>query len=363
MLESLRVSYSSDFDEYERGVLDNVGLPYGSAQEIRYARSFLERLRVNHGILRNRYWILPVDNPHVDEVQVGRCLPSSDFCGRWITDMVCKNVERHKGVMLGGVDCTDKMVIRHMHMWCHKSSCSICFYRGWAQREARAIAGRVEEGERRGFGEPEHVSVSVPEKDQDLPEPVLRKRCADVAFDRGVVGFCMIYHACRIDRKNKRLKRAVHYHLVGFIKGGFDRCRNCVHDRGDCASCSGFKGREVRGYAKDGYIVKVHGRRKTIEGTSKYQLGHATTRVGVKRSQVVTWWGCLSYRKYKSSSLPVEDKCPACSGEMTRSVHVGKGRVVKDVGSPEYLSVFVLPEFDEDGNPNYIDLVGFDRNG
>ena len=48
---------------------------------------------------------------------------------------------------------------------------------------------------------------------------------------------------------------------------------------------------------------------------------------------------------------------------MTRSVHVGKGRVVKDVGSPEYLSVFVLPEFDEDGNPNYIDLVGFDRNG
>jgi hypothetical protein len=147
MLESPKVPFSAAlFDEYERGVLDDVGLPYGSAQEVRYARSFLERLRVNHGILKNRYWILPVDNPHVDEVQVGRGSPSSDFCGRWVTDMTCKNVEGHKGVMLGDVDCTGKIVVGHKHLWCHKSSCSICFYRGWASRESRSIAGRVEGG-------------------------------------------------------------------------------------------------------------------------------------------------------------------------------------------------------------------------
>jgi hypothetical protein len=364
MLESPKVPFSAAlFDEYERGVLDDVGLPYGSAQEVRYARSFLERLRVNHGILKNRYWILPVDNPHVDEVQVGRGSPSSDFCGRWVNDMTCKNVEGHKGVMLGDVDCTGKIVVGHKHLWCHKSSCSICFYRGWASRESRSIAGRVEGGERRGLGKPEHVTVSVPEADRDLPEPVLRERCAAAAFDRGMGGFCMIPHAVRIDRRNKRLKRSPHYHLIGFIKGGFDRCRDCVHNRGDCASCDGFKGREVRGYAKDGHLVKVFESRKTIVGTAKYQLGHATARVGIKRSPLVTWWGSMACRKYKSSSVPVEDTCPACGEEMTRSIHVGKDRIVRDVGNPEYVSVFVLPEFDENGDPNYVDVVSCRESG
>jgi hypothetical protein len=65
--------------------------------------------------------------------------------------------------------------------------------------------------------------------------------------------------------------------------------RKCVHTREDCASCVGFKGREVRGFAKDGYLVKVHGKRETVFGTAYYQLNHATIRYGIRRFHVVTW--------------------------------------------------------------------------
>jgi hypothetical protein len=366
MLESPKIPSSADlFSVDELRILNEVGLPFSSAQEVRYARSLLERSRVNHDIVKNRYWILPADpvKGHEDEVQVGRGAKTSDFCGRWVSSSVCKNIEGHKDKTLAGVDCTDKIVVRHRHLWCHKSSCRVCFYRGWASREAKSIAGRVEEGERRGLGVPEHISVSVSEADSDLSMLVLRKKAAAALFDRGVSGFCLIPHARRIDRKNMKLKRSVHLHAIGFIEGGFDRCRECVHSRGDCASCDGFKGREVRGYARDGYIVKVHDRRKTIEGTAKYQLGHATTRLGIKRYAIVTWWGTMANRKYKGHALPVEDNCSVCGSEMVRSIHVGKSHVVKDVGSPDYRGVFVLPEFDADGEPNYIEVVGVGRNG
>lgn len=366
MLESPKVPSSPDlFSAYELGVLDLVGLPYSSYDEVKYARSFLKRLAVNHDTLKNRYWILSADsvNGHEDEVQVGRGVVTSDHCGRWFGSSVCRNIEGHKDKMLGGVDCTGKTIVRHKHMWCHRSSCPICFYRGWASREAKAIAGRVEEGVRRGLGVPEHTSVSVSAADCHLSMLALRQKVASVLFDRGCTGFCLIPHARRIDRRNKRLKRSVHFHAISFIEGGFDRCRECVHDRDDCASCDGFKGKEVRGYAKDGYIVKVHDRRKTIEGTALYQLGHSTTRLGIKKYTIVTWWGTMANRKYKGRPLPVEDNCPVCSGEMVRSIHVGKGHIVKDVGSPDYRAVFVLPEFDADGEPNYVDFVGVDRNG
>lgn len=361
---SARVSsYVDLFSVDELAILREVGIPYGSASEVRYARSLLQRVKVNHGILKNRYFVLPFDNPHFDEVQVGRGVVSSEFCGRWVSDVVCRNVEGHKGVMLGDVDCSGNIVVRHKHLWCHRSSCPICFYNGWAGRAARSIAGRIAEGVRLGFGKPEHVTVSVPVVDRDLPEFVLRKRCAVAAFDRGMSGFAMIFHAPRIDRVNKRLVRMPHYHLVGFIKGGFDRCRDCVHERGDCTFCDGFKGREARGFKRDGYLVKVHAVRKTIEGTAKYQLGHCTSRVGLKRSSAVTYWGLMACPKYKSSSVPVDDSCPVCKGEMTKAVRVGKCHVSRNLRDADYASVVVLPEFDEYGDANYVDVVEVGRNG
>ena len=88
------------------------------------------------------------------------------------------------------------------------------------------------------------------------------------------------------------------------------------------------------------------------------QLNHATIRVGIKRFQSVTWFGSCSYRKFKSERVKCENLCPACDGEMVKSYHVGKRRIVKDIGSADYVPLFVDDEFDVSGEPNYVDVVG-----
>jgi hypothetical protein len=173
---------------------------------------------------------------------------------------------------------------------------------------------------------------------------------------RGVIGGCMIFHGFRIDRKRNVLVWKPHYHSLGFIKGGFDVCRSCVHDLRDCRECSGFKGREVREYEKDRYIVKVLAERKTVFGTAWYQLNHATVRVGLKRFHVVTWFGVCGNRKFKSAKLETEDVCPACNEQMVKCAYWGKRHIARNVGDADYKAWFVDDEFDENGEPNYVEI-------
>jgi hypothetical protein len=326
-----------------------------------YKRKLGRRVSLNRAILKNPYWFLPVDDKgHQDFMPVGRGAKSSHLCGQWRSLVVCKNKEGHKGKFLNGVDCSGKVVVRHKHWWCHKATCPICFARGWSVRQARSVDSRVETGVKRGFGKVEHCMVSVAVAHRGLPEFVMRKRCRDALKDRGVVGGGMIFHGFRVDRERNCLVWSPHYHVLGFIEGGFDRCRDCVHVREDCAVCDGFKGRETRGYAKDKYLVKVLPERKTVFGTAWYQLNHATIRVGLKRFHAVTWYGCCSNRMYSSAKFisKAEDVCPVCSGEMVKCFHAGKRFIVKNVGHVGYEACFVDDEFDEDGEANYPEVYG-----
>jgi len=294
-----------------------------------FNRYVAERVRLNRAILKNPYWFLPVDDKgHEVFMPVGRGVKSSDLCGKHVSFVVCKNVEGHKGVVVNGVDCSGKVVVRHKHWWCHKPTCPVCFNRGWSVRQARS----VERGVDLGFGKIEHVVVSVPSEDYSLREKVLRKKCRDALFDRGVVGGCMIFHGYRVDRERGCLVWSHHYHVLGFIEGGFDRCRDCVHERGDCRSCDGFKGREVRGYARDGYLVKVLAERKTVFGTAWYQLNHSTIRTNVKRPHACTWFGVCSYRKLKVTVEYKKSVCPICQHELVEHLYCGR--------KPDVLAVF-----------------------
>jgi hypothetical protein len=204
----------------------------------------------------------------------------------------------------------------------------------------------------------EHVVVSVSEADRDLNEFVLRKKCRDVLLGCGVYGGCMIFHGFRIDRERECLKWSPHYHCLGFIEGGYGSCRHCKG--GDCYACDGVEGKCYRVYRDNGYIVRVLEERKTVFGSAWYQLNHATVRVGLKRFHVITWFGVCGYNNLKRERVKVETEipCPACSSEMVRSVHVGKRRIVKDLGDAAYKSVFADEEFDESGKPNYVDVEG-----
>lgn len=107
--------------------------------------SFRERLRLNKGIVKNRYWVLPVDDVgHENYVPVGRGLKRSEHCGQWMSFSVCRNKEGHKGVFVNGVDVTGKVVVRHNHMFCTDPHCVVCFINGWSMRGARNINSRIE---------------------------------------------------------------------------------------------------------------------------------------------------------------------------------------------------------------------------
>ena len=321
-----------------------------------FARSLFQRVALNRAILGNKYWILPVDDKgHENFVPPGRGVKSSDFCGRPVSLVVCKNVEGHKGVIVKGIDCTGKVVVRHKHLWCHSPNCPICFIRGWALRGAKAITARLAEGERRGLGTPEHLTVSPKPADRDLPESVLRKKCRKALLDRGVEGGSMLFHGYRINRVRGVLEWSPHYHCLCPVPAR-DKCRDCK--KTGFRGCGGFVDRNYRCGEVDGYLVKVHDKRKTVLGTSFYLMHHATIRVGIRRFHIVTYFGSMSNRHFRSVVPPCEDVCPACDEEMARSSYVGKRRIVKDIGSPDYAALFVDDEFDESGEPNYVEVGG-----
>jgi len=149
-----------------------------------------------------------------------------------------------------------------------------------------------------------------------------------------------------------------HYHVLGFVVGGYARCRECERKWNCLKGCGDFDDRAWQGYEMDGYYVKVFAERKTVFGTAHYQLNHATVRLGVRRFHVVTWFGSCGNRKFKSADVDAEVLCPACQSEMVKSVYMGKCHIVKNVGHVDYVSWFVFDEFDENGEPNFIDVVG-----
>jgi hypothetical protein len=175
---------------------------------------------------------------------------------------------------------------------------------------------------------------------------------------RGVLGGAMIFHGFRIDKVRKVLVWSPHFHSLSFISGGFDVCRECVHERGDCRSCNAFKGREVREYAKDGYLVTVQAKRKTVFGTAWYQLNHATVRMGLKRFHVVTYFGVCGCSKLKGKKLKPDVVCPACGSDMPRRVPLGFVDFSKDVGDPNYRKVFPCDRLRSDGSPMFADACG-----
>jgi len=321
-------------------------------------KGYSRRLKLNSAIVKNKYWVLPVDDVgHENYEPVGRGLPSSPSCGQHRGIVVCKNIEGHKGVSVGGRDCTGKVVVRHKHMWCHKSSCPVCFIRGWSVRGARNITGRVDEGVRRDFGVVEHVMVSVAVADRGLPEEVLRKKARSALKARGIFGGCMIFHGYRMDRNRGVLVWSPHYHCLGFVLDGYSRCRNCPRKSNCDPNCDGFDSRAWKLFNEDGYYVKVFAERETVFGTAFYQLNHATIRLGVRRFHAVTWFGACGNRKYSAPKVLSVDVCPACEEEMVRSVYVGKRPFVKSVAHPDYESVSLRDEFGEDGEPNFVDYV------
>lgn len=260
---------------------------------------------------------------------------TSSTCGKWMRSFGCLHVEDH-GVSFdsrgGLVDHVGKVYVRPVRMSCNKPSCPVCFNR-WRMREAKRVEGRLLEASKR-FGLVEHIVVSPPVSELKCSFSDLRRRAENIAHSRGVIGGSMIYHENRWSRLSRAWYYSPHFHSLGFVGGGYG-CRKCkkfsVRSMDVCRGCCGFEGLTRRLNVKDGWIVKVLDKRNklfgsdkpNVYGTAKYELGHASYRVGAKRCNVVSWWGVVGYRKMKYVPVKEHCLCPDCRRELVELDYVG----------------------------------------
>ena len=174
--------------------------------------------------------------------------------------------------------------------------------------------------------------------------------------NRGVIGGSVIFHGFRYANREEANRKGVafgwrwspHFHILGFVGGeGYGRCRTCKG--GDCYACKGFEGITRRENKKDGWVVKVLDKRKTVGGTCWYQLNHSSVRRGTKKSHATTWFGACSYRKLKlinGKGIGIHHKCPICASELVRIRYLGTFSELLLPRRGEMVSMFA-----EDGEP------------
>jgi len=254
---------------------------------------------------------------------VGNGEIGSGYCGKFACLKGCLRVDLHNLVTLDGVNYAGKVFVRRVRFSCGKPSCPICFKGGWAIREAENVKHRLVEASKL-FGKIEHLVCSVPVKDYGLDLGVLRRKVIKMLKEIGVVGGALIFHGFRYNYR-KSWYWGPHFHVLGFILGGYSRCRHCKG--ADCYACDGFDGKAYKLYRENGYIVKVFDERITIFGTAWYQLNHSSYKAGVKRFHIATWFGVCSYRKLKVKREYRKEICPICQHDLVRIRYFGSKRL------------------------------------
>jgi hypothetical protein len=302
--------------------------------------------------------------------RVGNREKTNSYCGMFKGFYGCLHEELHH-VKYDGVDYQGKIFVKKVFHSCDKPTCKICFKHGWAVREASNMTSRFAQFSKK-YGQVEHIINSVPSSDYNLTFPELNAKCVTVLKDRGIIGGAIVFHAERYrsprEAEAKGLPKgwtfSPHYHVMGFIKGGYSRCRNCYKNTEDCLKCSGFKGRQRRAFLKEGgrfgvgggssgYIVDVKDERKSVHGSCWYELHHCSIINGQKKFQPVRWFGvCAKNKERLKKEDRIKDVCPICGHELVE---------LKYVGNDDPLAEYWVKEFfddlcDEHGNVKWIEM-------
>lgn len=300
---------------------------------------------------------------------VGHGSVTSENCGTYRGRYGCLNTKGHElALQLEGKKWRGQIYQHAVFYSCHKPSCPKCF-RSWMVREAKAIEFRLLEAERY-YGKTEHIVASVPPERYGLSFLATRALTQKALVRRGVIGGCMIYHAFRENKSTGYWFFSPHWHVLGFVKGGY-KCRSCVKQI--CSVCHGFEAHTRECFEQDGYIVKVAvdnegrgaaGVRRSVLDTAKYQLSHASVRTDCKRPQVVTWFGVCSYRKLRVKYEPKKAACPICGGKLVRLRYSGNKCFCIDRNSVDFVFESV-EDLEEDGVEVWeeVPVCGYGRSG
>ena len=298
---------------------------------------------------------------------VGRGEVTNLRCGKFRYLKACLNVDLHHNSLVGNFE--GKAYVKVVHTWCHNPRCPVCFKRGYAVREARSAAERIEELAKHHDSLAEHIIYSVSLNDYALSLEKLRAKARKDLIAVGVTGGALIFHGFRFaNHKTARIKGisygwywAPHFHCVGFIRSGYSHCRRCKKVKRSrygmpceavCHGCSGFENK-VRKYREGhgGVIIKIadNGRkRQTIEGTFWYQLHHASLNVAKKQGHPLTWFGSCNSNKLKIEHKKHVDVCPLCQHELVKVRYFGSAIINVDRKSSLFKPELYLDAF-EDG--------------
>jgi hypothetical protein len=276
------------------------------------------------------------------EVKDGRC---GKFMRRKVKKLMgCLRVHLHDVTTLDGVNHSGKVHIERVFYSCNRPECPSCGVTAWAVREAKRAELRLNFVAGKLGLRAEHV-IHSPPQNLKVPFKVLREMARKSALSRGIIGGLWIYHHFRYHGKDETYVGepahffvSPHFHILGFIKGGYGNCRHCsnnchgdfVFDRDKCLNhCNGFEGVTRRAYEKDGFITKVKGERKTIGGTVWYQLSHASIMRDVKKKVVVNWFGVCARNKMRlpKGKLPQKEHlCKICRQPLYEVKYLGSYR-------------------------------------
>lgn len=273
---------------------------------------------------------------------IGHGKQTNQYCGQYVGLKVCLNVDLHGLMRLDGKSYVGKIARRIVHNSCNRPSCPVC-YVSWVMRTARKMAFILGEASKQ-FGRVEHLSCSVPVKDYGLSYKESRSKAIKVLKSRGVIGGSLIFHGARFNRI-KGWHFSPHWHSLAFLLDGY-KCRCCDHKNNCVKGCGGLDDVNWQKYQVDKWYVKIlspFSKSRNVRKTASYELGHCTVRVDSRHSRVVSYFGVVSYRKFKISDevrakwkTDNVERCWICGYELKRGEYVGVKPFVVDRNSFEF---------------------------
>jgi len=243
-------------------------------------------------------------------------------CGKWI-NYGCKNVSKHTNNLL--TDNPNPVFFKPTKHNCHRLRCSECYTReAWFRsvKITKRIRYFQQSSEFYESTDPlmeTHVIVSPRVEIQDSYISI-RSKVVKLLEAVGVVGGVLIVHHYRC-KDFKYDKNGLHFHCVGYSS----RARV----RGEEVA----KQFQVSRFA----IVKNMGKRKSVQKTIQYLLGHCSVN---PKYHTITWFGKLSYSKLsnpKATEYDIEELekircCPICQERLVRLDYVGTDRPPTEIG-------------------------------
>jgi len=243
-------------------------------------------------------------------------------CGKWII-YGCKNVSKHTNNLL--TNNPNPVFFKPTKHNCHRLRCSECYTReAWFRsvKITKRIRYFQQSSEFYESTDPlmeTHVIVSPRVEIQDSYISI-RSKVVKLLEAVGVVGGVLIVHHYRC-KDFKYDKNGLHFHCVGYSS----RARV----RGEEVA----KQFQVSRFA----IVKNMGKRKSVQKTIQYLLGHCSVN---PKYHTITWFGKLSYSKLsnpKATEYDIEELekircCPICQERLVRLDYVGTDRPPTEIG-------------------------------